>query len=209
MSLTDDAHSLSSGTVMEGLYANYANRLKSMANEARKTAIDISPTKVNKTAKETYAAQVSSLNSKLNDSLKNKPLERRAQIIANAIIRAKYDSEMSDDDYKKLKNQALAAARSKVGASKKDSSIKITPEEWEAIVSGAVSSTQITKILANTDADLVRQYATPRNNNSLTDAKLARIESLKNSGKTLSEIADATGLSTSTVSKVLRGEIDE
>ncbi len=63
----------------------------------------------------------------------NRPLERQAQVIANAQIKAKRDASpnMDDDTYKKIKYQTLEEARRRTGAEKTD--IKITQQEWNAI----------------------------------------------------------------------------
>ena len=54
MSQTDDAFTLSTGTVPENLYAAYANKLKAMANEARKEARAIGTPKVDKSIAPEY-----------------------------------------------------------------------------------------------------------------------------------------------------------
>lgn len=61
-------------------------------------------------------------------------------------------------------------------------------------------------ILNNTNIDTIRQRATPRATNSLSTAKQHRISAMRASGYTTSEIADALGVSTSTVSKYLNGK---
>ena len=60
------------------------------------------------------------------------------------------------------------------------------------------------QILANTDVDKLRQRATPRSYTTLNTAKINRIKALSANGKTLSEIANALGISTSTVANYLK-----
>ena len=203
-----DARNLSSGTLQEELYANYANSLKSMANSARKEAYSTPTTKVNSSAKKTYEKEVSSLNSKLNTALKNAPKERKAQMIADTIIKAKKKSnpDMDADELKKVQTQALSYARNKTGASKSKVSINLTKEEWDAINSGALSSSKVSQIIANTNKDLIKQYALPNKNRTVSTSEEARIRSLANNGYTLSEIADSIGVSATTVSNVLSGK---
>ena len=55
------------------------------------------------------------------------------------------------------------------------------------------------------DSDEVKKYATPRPEITMTAAKKARIESMKAAGATASEIADAVGVSVSTVYGALEG----
>ena len=89
MDLTDDAFSLSSGTRIEAHYARHANEMKSLANRSRREALAIKPPARNPEAAKTYANEVASLNAKLNNSLKNKPLERKAQLVGNSIVKQK------------------------------------------------------------------------------------------------------------------------
>ena len=202
-----DARNLSSGTMVENRYADYANSLKIMANEARKEAMNISPTKVSSSAKEVYKDEVESLNSKLRNALQNKPKERKAQALASVIIeqRKKSNPEIiqDNDQLKKVRTQALAGARSKTGASRRDSTINLTDKEWEALNSGAVSSSKVTQILSFVNPDKVKQLSMPRETKTLSTAQLSRIRSLEKNGYTLSQIADSLGVSTSTISKYL------
>jgi DNA-binding CsgD family transcriptional regulator len=209
MAETNDAFTLSSGTTMENLYATYANRMKALANQARKEAINSKGLKRNPSAVQTYAEEVASLNAKLNIAMKNRPLERQALLIANQTVDMKKKADPSlkndKDHLKKIKNQALEGARYRVGANKKASNIEITDREWEAIQAGAVSPTQLAKILQNTNMDRVRQLATPRVEISMAPSKIALAKSMSNNGYSLSEIADTLGFSPSTISKAIRG----
>lgn len=210
MALVKDARELSSGTIQEEIYAGYANSMKSMANNARKEALAIQTTKVNKSAKETYAPQVSSLNSKLNLALRNAPKERKAQAVADVWIKAKKKSnpDMDNDELKKVRTQSLAAARSLYGANKKSVQINITDDEWEAIMAGALSSSKISQIISNSSKERVKQLAMPRSDRGLTTAQKTRIKTLSANGYELSEIADSMGLSVTTIDKVLKGKLE-
>ena len=118
---TEDAYSLSSGTAMENTYADHANKLKALANSARKTSLTTKPIPYSPEAKAKYRQEVDSLNAKLNIALKNRPLERKAQLLANERVKLvrQNNPDMDKDDIKKLKNQALTQARLQTGASKK------------------------------------------------------------------------------------------
>lgn len=205
MDRVDDAFTISSGYRKESEYATFANKLKAIANDARKEAISTPSTKVNPTAKKLYSSEVSSLKAKLNTALKNKPYERQAQLLANVIISAKKKDNpgMSNDELKKIKSQALNEARSRTGANKKSVLINITDSEWNAIQAGAISSTVLSKILDNTDPDRVRQLATPLEFRSPSTADIARIKDLSNRGYTNAQIAEAVGYSASTVANYI------
>lgn len=206
MAETKDAHTLSSGTPQEEAYADYANKMKSLANQARKEMVSTGKIAYSASAKATYQTEVDSLMAKLNVALKNAPRERQAQVIANAAVAAKKkdNPDMTKAEIKKANQQALSAARTSVGA--KRSSIEIADKEWEAIQAGAISENKLTQILNNTNIDALRQRATPRATTSLSTAKKNRISAMKASGYTTAEIAEALGISTSTVSKYLNGK---
>ena len=201
MAEVSDARKLSSGTPQEEAYAQYANKMKSLANQARKELISTKDRGYSASAKAAYQEEVSSLNAKLNLSLKNAPRERQAQLMANSIVSAKKKAnpDMTKKELAKAKQQALNSSRTKVGAHR--TRIEITPKEWDAIQSGAVSPSKLSQIIKYVDSDTLRQLATPRSTTQLSPAKQAKIESMKNSGYTTSEIAKALGVSSTTVNK--------
>lgn len=206
MAETKDANTLSSGTPVEKLYADYANKVKSLANQSRKASLNTGRLTLSKSARTTYKKEYESLMSKLNIAEKNAPRERQAQLMANSIAKAKKQSnpDMDKDTYNKIKQQELTKARASVGASGKDTRISITPKEWEAVQAGAISDTTLSRILVKADMKEVRELATPRSMHTLTPAKLAKINSMNASGYSIAEIAEALGVSTSTVSKQLK-----
>lgn len=208
MAETDDAFTLVSdaNTPAERAYAEYANKMKSLANQARKEMITAGKIEYSSSAKKTYQEEVDTLLAKLNVALKNAPRERQAQVIANAAVNAKKQAnpDMKPGEIKKLSQQELTKARAAVGA--KRETIKITDREWEAIQAGAISENKLMQILNNADIDDLRQRATPRNTTSLSTAKINKISSMNASGYSTAEIADALGISTTTVSKYLKGK---
>lgn len=206
MAETNDAFSLvsASQSKAELLYADYANKMKSLANRARKEILSTGKIEYKASAKETYQKEVDSLLSKLNISLKNAPKERQAQIMANIEITAKKQSnpDMSKSEIKKASQQALVRARTRVGAQRFE--IDITDREWEAIQAGAISENRLTQILNHTNIDKVRERATPRTKKTLSAAKIATLKQMDVNGFTIKEIADRLGVSTSVVSDYMK-----
>lgn len=206
MEKTDDARTLISkaNTPMEQVYADYANKMKSLANQARKEMVTTSKIPYSKQAKSVYQKEVASINEKLKVAMLNKPRERQAQTIANARINAKKQSnpDMTKEELKKVSQQELSRAREMVGA--KRVNINVTDREWEAIQAGAVSESILKKVLDNADMDVIREKATPRSKVNLTPAKVGRINSMRSRGLTIQQIAEALGVSTSTVSNYLK-----
>lgn len=203
MADTSDAYSLSSGTMIESVYAEHANKLKSLANQARIQSRNTKPIPYSPEAKKKYNKEVSSLDAKLNTALKNRPLERKAQLLANAEVKAVRDANpnLDNDDIKKLKSRALIKARAKTGAGKQQ--IQITPSEWEAIQAGAISSNKLKQIINNSDLDTLKQLAMPREFKGMSPGKVSKAKALEANGYTLAEIADSLGVSTSTIQKAL------
>lgn len=206
MAETRDARTLSSGTPQEEAYAEYANKMKALANQARKEMISTGKIEYSASAKAAYEPEVKSLMAKLNVALKNAPRERQAQVMANAVVAAKKQDnpDMTRGEIKKAGQQALTAARISVGA--KRAPIDISDREWEAIQAGAISENKLTQILNHADIDVVRQRATPRATSSISAAQANKIKAMRASGYTTAEIAKAIGKSTSAVSNYLNGK---
>lgn len=206
MDAVDDAMSLVNDktNAKEVAYANYANSLKGLADDARKEARNIKPTPVSKEAKTTYSKEVDSLNEKLRTAQSNAPKERRAQMIANqrANERIKSNPDLDFEHRQRIKSQELMKARAEVGAKKQP--VDITDREWDAIQAGAISTQKLTDILSNTNTDAVKKKATPKQNkNALTDAQLLLAKSMLASGMyTQAEIAEKFGVSPSTISAI-------
>lgn len=195
----EDAHILSSGTPIEKIYADHANRLKALANEARKASVNTKTVPYSPSARKTYSQEVTSLDSKLNIALRNAPRERRAQLLADTTISAKVraNPDMDRDELKKLKSKALIEARLRTDAKK--SLVNITPREWDAIQAGAISNEKLAKIMNNTDLDELKKLATPRANTVMTSSKMAKATAMLNAGYTQAEVADALGVALSTL----------
>lgn len=202
---TDDAHTLSSGKLIEKIYADHSNNLKAMANEARKAQLKVKSAEYSPSARATYAKEVTALNAKLQLALRNAPLERQAQILANALFRQKLavNPDMSKEERKKIKFLALKTARQRTGAGKH--LIEITDAEWDAIQAGAISTHRLNEILRHADLDKVKQLATPKSSLGVSPAMLVRARQMEANGYPQSEIAEQLGVSVSTLQNSLNG----
>lgn len=205
---TDNAFTLvgKPPTVIETVYATHSNRLKAMANEARKEQVNTKLHDYSPAARKAHATEVASLKAKLLTAQRNAPLERQAQIVGNAQLRAriKANPNMDKETKKKLKNQLLKEARFRTGAGK--TRIQITPAEWAAIQAGAVTNGMLKNILDNADMDLVRELATPRQKLLMTSSKKAQAQRLLAKGYTQAEVAMHLGVSLTTLKVSLRKE---
>lgn len=210
MAETHDAYTLVSDArhPMELIYADYANSMKSLANRARLEMVNTGKIAYSKAARSTYQKEVHDLNDKLDIALRNATRERAAQRKANVEIQAKKEAGQLTEtgDIKKASQRALTKYRDEVGAvSRAKRSIVITDREWEAIQAGAISENKLKQILNNTDIDALRERATPRTTNTLSQAQINRAKALAASNYTLAEIAAKMGKSPSTISIYLKG----
>lgn len=201
----DDVRKLSSGTLQEEAYAEHANRMKALANQARLEYKATPTLKRSASAAKAFEPEVTRLMSALRVAQLNAPREREAQRIANARVKAKVqDNNITDkDEISKIRRAAINDARIATGASGKRTRITISDGEWTAIQAGAISDTTLSEILRYAEPKTVRERATPRATTQLSQARINRIKALANSGHTNSEIAEALGISTSAVSKYL------
>lgn len=201
----DDVRKLSSGTIQENAYADHANKMKVLANEARLEYTKTPSLMRSASAAKIYKPEVDRLTSALKVAQSNAPLEREAQRIANSRAKVKIKSNNITDkkEIAKIRSAAINDARVQVGASGKKTRINITDKEWEAIQAGAISDTTLKEILRYSDPKEVRERATPRTTNTVSESKKSRIKAMSNSGYTNAEIAEALNLSSSSVSKII------
>ena len=209
MANTDDAYTLVSAArnPKELAYADYANSMKALANQARLEMVHTGKIEYSSTAKNTYKKEVDSLMVKLNQAQLNTTREGAAQRMANAEIQAKQKANpnMDKSEIKKASQQALSKYRDALGSiSRRDRNIDITDKEWEAIQAGAISENKLKQILDNTDVAKLRERATPRSTKSLSTSQINRIRAMS-STYTLEQIASKFNVSPSTISKYLKG----
>ena len=205
---TSDARTLMSGpnhegTLIERVYADYANRCKALGNEARKSWVNIQYPKKDPAAAKKYAKEVASLEAQLAEAEKRRPIERLAKLRASQYIDNMRINKvtLSPSEWKKEKGKALQRARRDLGFDRY--SIKISDREWEAIQANALSPTKLEKIFSRTDLDQLKQRAMPKEMPVLSPAKISRIKAYANAGRTQQEIAEALGVSVSTIRNAL------
>ena len=208
MKEVDDASILSSGTRKESYYVDYANHMKELARTAREEAVNIPAYKINRSAAETYAAQIRSLDAKYNMAMREKPYERKANAVAEAVtsLQRKKNPSLKDDkdEMKKIKNRNLTAARETISGRRKKYKITLDDDEWNAIQSQAMTMTRCAEIISVCDLDDLRERATPRTKSGLTPAQIATARRLlKNDDYTIKDVASRLGVSTSTLYNAL------
>lgn len=215
MSQTKDAYELTSGgskenpgTETEAVYAEYANRMKALGNEARKAlmASRKEHQKPNKQAAEMYAPEIAHLKAQILECKKNAPIERKAQAIAQAQMeraRQNWTKEggMSKDEYSKGLDRELKKARVELGS--KRNPVDISPKEWEAIQAGGVSATDQKELFRFADKDKLMEYALPKTKKKLAKTFVNQAQGMLDRGYTLKEVADRFDISVSTLSEAL------
>ena len=209
ISMTKDVHTLSSGTKQEELYADFANGLKALTNQARKEAVNMKGIRRDPAAAKKYAAEVESLKAKYQAVLTNKPKERRAMIIANANINAKIEAQGLDrkadkKEIKKISAVEMQRARDSVGASGRNSKIVFTDKEWEAVQNHAISDSMLTKFLNSSDSSEIIKRAMPKASTTLSNAKLSKARAMLDMGYSYAEVAEACNVPKSTIYDALK-----
>ena len=189
-------------------YADYANSLKALANNARLEIYRTKDLQYSPAAAKKYAEEVSSLNAKLNNAQKNAWREREALRKSNIELsrRIEEDPSLSNEDLKKLGQRSLSKNREEIGSvSRRNRNITISDKEWEAIQAGAISNNKLSQILDNSDPDSLRQRAMPKKRSTLTDAQINRAKRMADSNFTLDQIAKAMNVPKSTLYNYLKG----
>lgn len=208
MFFTNDANSLVSVLrhPVELAYADYANYMKSLANEARKATLDLKPIVYSPQANRTYITEVDSLNKKYIELEKRKPVEAEALAEADTMIKGWYADNpgATSEQQGKTKQRLISYCRQKRGLIGGENTLEITPKEWEAIQAGAISSTRLNKLLTRADMAVIQEYAMPRGH-ELTPTQKTRIRNMKASGASNAAIADELGISSTTVANFLKG----
>lgn len=216
MAEAKDARSLigNNDSPIERAYANYANALKTLANQSRKAAISTKDIKYNSNAYKAYKADVDDLISQINKAEANRPRERAAQLKANAEVQKRMKLWREDNpaagnseynaEKKKISQKAISKARKEVGAERME--IKVTDRQWDAINQGAVHKSTLETLFKYADMKDIRERAMPRQSNQLSSAKVAHIKAMSASGYSTSQIAEQMGVSVSTVSNYLNGK---
>lgn len=206
MADTKDARTLISGhnSLIERVYAKYANQMKELALEARREYARTPNLTYDPQAARLYSAEVETLKSKLINAKKNAPLERQALLLANIAVKQYiFDNPQIKNDHgalKKLKGRTLNEKRLVTGALKQR--VHFSDREWEAIQAGAVHDTFLKDLLKNADSKQVKQLSMPRGGTVISPAKRNKIEAMLNRGYSYSDVADMLDISSSTVSNI-------
>lgn len=186
---------------VESLYAEHANSMKALANETRLRALRTPNPKSNKKAREVYKDEHDDLIRQLHEALKQSPLNRRADVIAGAIVKAKRQEDPTlrtdRDKLRKVERQAKAAARLRLGL--KQPKITISDRQWDAIQAGAVSATRLREILRFADPKRIEELSMPKPNAVMSPAITSRARAMLSAGATSADVARALGIHASTL----------
>ena len=209
MAKTKDAFTLVSDmqNPVEVAYAQYANTLKALANEARKEILATPTLEFHKEASKIYANEVASIKAQLDLAMLNKGREDQAQQIAKVQIKMMEADNpgMTKEEKKKFRQRALTKARAQTGS--KRNPVKITDKEWEAIQAGAIHDTTLKRVLEYADVDTLRDRATPKKYKyEFNTAKINNIRQMLDLGYTWDDLARRYGVSTSTLQRAVKAD---
>ncbi len=214
LALTNDARTLVSdrNDPVELIYAAHANTMKGLANQTRLAASRIPTPKMNPAAKKVYKAEVDEMVRQLREIQGQKPLDRKANVIANALIKQRRLDDptlrLDQDRMKKVERQVKQSVRDKMGLKKQE--IDLTDRMWDAIQAGALSSNRFGEMLDGNYIPDKRLYelALPKKNTVMTSAITSRAKAMLAAGMTNADIAAALGVSASTIrAAAVRGDL--
>lgn len=207
--LTSGGSKKNPGYLPEDIYASHSDALKEMARIARKNARNLPSDKVDIQAKKKYISEVESIKNKLKTKEINSIKEKQATIDATLSIRENIRTKDYPDkkEYTKMASRVLAASRNKYG--KEKYKVSITDKELEAIEAHAITKTDIEKLILSMDDASLEKFQTrisSRNTRTgLTPGQQALIRSKMKTGLyTQQEIADAFGVSISTIRNIIK-----
>lgn len=192
-------------TKTEHHYADYVNELKAYKKKVDAESAGIKMPARDPKAAKIYAEEVLSMKDKVNDVKVNRIKERQAQRMAEVaskaeIARRSEDEVLKKEDISRIKQQALNKARSQVGSARNP--VKITDDEWDAIQANAVSGTLLKELVSFMDDSQLKALATPRPNTVMTESRKNKAKALLANGYTISQVAEALGVSPSTIGKI-------
>lgn len=191
----------------EYVYADFANRLKKMANQARLDSIEAGKEiKEDREAAKKYAKEIESITQKLNDIKSYAPRERQAQRQASYVVRAKVESMGGDwkalqesGELSKIKEQAIAYQRARYNSKRPE--LKLTAKEWEAISHNACNKTLAQSVMKALTPETLRELATPASTKEIPAAKISRMKMMLANGHTAYEVSKALNISLSSIEK--------
>ena len=212
MAATKNAYELSEGYPIENIYAEHANRMKALANEARKEMRSTGRLELNRTATKVYddvAGKDGSLSKKIARAELEAPKERQAQLLAKSVMKAKVDADPSlkdkdnIDKYKKLAAKELNNARDALNGGKHEKRYKIelTDREWEAIQAGAISDSKLQTVIRYSDTSELKKRALPRNKTGMKASTKSRARKMLAAGYAPSTVASELGISAQALAK--------
>lgn len=205
MDLTDDARTLSSGTEVEEIYADFSNKMKDLADSCRRVMRTAPAYRKNPMAAETYRDEVAIIESKVAERKKKSPLERRANILAEADMHLKLQADPSikddPDKFKKESTRSLLRARNQLSVG--DVDIHLTDKEWNAVFNGALNGDTFLYLMRHCDSMELNKQVFHEKENIISDERIVMVKEMDRLGYSRAQITEHTGLSPRILKEIL------
>ena len=155
-----------------------------------------------------YADEVNVIRSKIADRKKKAPVERKAQIVAEADLMKKIETDPSiSKDAKKFKKEAsLSLTRAREALSMGNVDIILTEKEWEAVFANALGKSDLDYILQHGDPIGLIKMATHQKDMQYSDILIQRVNAMDKAGYTRLQISQHTGLSLADLKDIIEKE---
>ena len=156
-------------------------------------------------AAETYRDEVAIIESKVAERKKKSPLERRANILAEADMHLKLQADPSikddPDKFKKESNRSLLRARNQLSVG--DVDIHLTDKEWNAVFNGALNGDTFLYLMRHCDSMELNTQAFHEKENIISDERIVMVKEMDRLGYSRAQITEHTGLSPRILKEIL------
>lgn len=207
MDLTEDATTLMSPQqyAVEKVYADYANKLKALANECRRVSRTAPVYKRKPEMTQQYSNEVATIESKVADRKKKSPLERKAQALAEIDMKLKIDADPTikedREKYQKEVNRSVLRARNQLSVG--DVDIHLSDKEWAAVFDGALNGDTFLYLMKHCDPIELNSHAFNKKDDYISDSRVVAVKEMNRLGYSRSQIMDHTGLSPKIIKEIL------
>lgn len=212
MSRVDDANKLrgiddpnNPGFLVEEAYADFANKMKTLANDCRSMARTAPDYQKRPDMAAKYDNECKIIRSKVADRKLKSPIERRAQILAEADLKLKIQNDPSitsdSEKYKKESIRSLQRMRSQLAIP--DVDIHLSDKEWEAVFNGALDKSIFDYLMRHCDPIELSSHAFEKLDKVVSDERTLMVRQMDKLGYTRSQIGEHTGLSPKIIRDIL------
>lgn len=212
MSMYEDANELrgikdpnNKGFYVEEAYADFANKMKALANDCRAMARTAPVYQKRQDMAVKYDNECKIIRAKVADRKSKSPIERRAQILAEADLKMKIkaDPSITVDREKYLKESIRSLNRMRAKLAIPDVDIHLSDKEWEAVFNGALDKSIFDYLMRHCDPIELSSHAFEKLDTVVSEERTNMIRQMDKLGYSRAQIGEHTGLSPKIIRDIL------